>query len=90
MCVEAYMATPTGRGGGSVSWQRVPLSRLALPVNCDSAVILYSAVIYLLKFEASVRLCAPWSQKALTLYPATDCAAATDISGVSGRWQLSR
>ena len=35
--------------------------------------------IYLLKFEASVRLCAPWSQKALTLYPATDCAAATDI-----------
>ena len=46
--------------------------------------------IYLLKFEASVRLCAPWSQKALTLYPATDCAAATDISAVSGRWQLSR
>ena len=32
----------------------------------------------------SVCLCA------LTLYPATDCAAATDISGVSGRWQLSR
>ena len=27
---------------------------------------------------------------ALTLYPATDCAAATDISGVSGRCQLSR
>jgi len=26
----------------------------------------------------------------LTLYPATDCAAAADISGVSGRWQLSR
>jgi len=24
------------------------------------------------------------------LYPATDCAAATDISGVSGLWQLSR
>jgi len=23
-------------------------------------------------------------------YPATDCAAAADISGVSGRWQLSR
>jgi len=40
------MATPTSRGGGSVSWQRVPLSRLALPVNRDcSAVILYSAVI---------------------------------------------
>jgi len=39
--------------------------------------------IYLLKFEASVRLCAPWSQKALR-------AAATNISGVSGRWQLSR
>jgi len=32
----------------------------------------------------SVCLCA------LTLYPATDCAAATDISGVSGRCQLSR
>ena len=49
-------------------------------------------IFYLLKFEASVRLCAPWSQKALTLYPypATDCAAVTDISGVSGRWQLSR
>jgi len=46
--------------------------------------------IYLLKFEASVRLCAPWYQKALTLYPATNCAGATDISGVSGRWQLSR
>jgi len=29
--------------------------------------------------------------RALTLYPVTaDCAAATDISGVSGRWQLSR
>jgi len=26
----------------------------------------------------------------LTLYAATDCIAATDISGVSGRWQLSR
>jgi len=51
---------------------------------------LTTLVIYLLNFEASVRLCAPWSQKALTLYPATDCAAATDISGVSGRWQLSR
>jgi len=43
VCV--YMATPTGRGGGSVSWQRVPFSRLALPVNRDSAVILYSVVI---------------------------------------------
>jgi len=32
----------------------------------------------------SVCLCA------LTLYPATNCAAATDISGVSGRSQLSR
>jgi len=40
-----YMATPTGRGGGSLSWQGVPLLRLALPVNRDSAVILYSAVI---------------------------------------------
>jgi len=38
----------------------------------------------------SVRLCAPGSQRALTLYPATDCAAATDISGVTGCWQLSR
>jgi len=43
-----YMATPTGRGGGSLFWQRVPLSRLALPVNRDvqyNAVILDSAVI---------------------------------------------
>jgi len=43
-----YMATPTGRGGGSLSWQRVPLSHLALPINRDVqyiAVIMYSAVI---------------------------------------------
>ena len=26
---------------------------------------------------------------ALTLYQATDCSAATDISGVTGCWQLS-
>jgi len=26
---------------------------------------------------------------ALTLYPSTDFAAATDISGVTSRWQLS-
>jgi len=39
------MATPTGRGGCSLSWQHVPLSRFALPGNRDSAVILYSAVI---------------------------------------------
>ena len=45
---------------------------------------------YILKCLASVRLCPLLSQRALTLYPATDCAAATDISGVSGRWQLSR
>ena len=45
---------------------------------------------YILKSEASVRLCPLRSQRALTLYPATDCAAATDISAVSGRWQLSR
>jgi len=25
-----------------------------------------------------------------SLYPATNCAAATNISDVSGRWQLSR
>jgi len=46
LCV--YMTTPTGRGGGSLFWQRMPLSRLALAVNRDvqcSAVILYSAVI---------------------------------------------
>jgi len=36
----------------------------------------------------SVRLCALRSP--LTLYPATDCAAATDISGVTGCWQLNR
>jgi len=27
---------------------------------------------------------------ALTLYPSTDCAAATDISSVTSCWQLSR
>ena len=38
-----------------------------------------------------VCLCAPrFSASINPLYPATDCAAATDISGVSGRWQLSR
>jgi len=40
-------------------------------------------VIYIIILP-SVCLCA------LTLYPATDCAAATDISGVTGCWQLSR
>jgi len=35
------------------------------------------------------RLSVPRSQRALTLYPATDCADATDVSGDSGRWQLS-
>jgi len=46
VCV--YMTMPTGRGGRSLLWQRMPLSRLALQVNRDvqySAVILYSAVI---------------------------------------------
>jgi len=44
----------------------------------------FSNTIYLYFKIESVCLCAH-----LTLYPATDCAAATDISGVSGRWQLS-
>ena len=35
------------------------------------------------------RLSVPRSQRALALYPVTDCAAVTDISSVSGRWQLS-
>ena len=50
------------------------------------------ACILYLESEASVcvRLSVPRSQRALTLYPATDYAAATDISGVNGRWQLSR
>jgi len=42
------MTMPTGRGGGSLFWQRMSLSRLALPVNRDvqyNAVILYSAAI---------------------------------------------
>ena len=46
VCV--YMTTPTGCSGGSLFWQRMPLLRLALPVNRDvqySAVILHSAVI---------------------------------------------
>ena len=33
-------------------------------------------------------VCATVSASINHLYPATDCAAATDISGVSGRWQL--
>jgi len=44
----------------------------------NSSTIVY-AVNHILIFP-SVCLCA------LTLYPATDCAAATDISGVNGRW----
>ena len=39
----------------------------------------------------SVWLCVTrFSASINPLYPATDCAAATGISGVSGRWQLSR
>jgi len=38
-------------------------------------------IIYIIILP-SVRLCA--LQSPLTLYPATDCAAATDISGVTG------
>jgi len=34
-------------------------------------------------------LSVPRSQRALTLYPATDWAAATNIAGVSSCWQLS-
>jgi len=49
VCVAMWpRPPPTIRGGGSLSWQRVPLSRLALPVNSDvqyGAVIIYSAVI---------------------------------------------
>jgi len=48
------------------------------------AMLGYSHAILYFKI-GSVCLCAH-----LTLYPATDSAAATDISGVSGRWQLSR
>ena len=54
VCV--YMTTPSGRGGDSISWQRVPLSRLALPVNRDvqySAVILYNAVISIIMHYTS-------------------------------------
>ena len=35
-------------------------------------------------------VCVTVSASINPLYPATDCAAATDISGVSGHWQLSR
>jgi len=46
-------------------------------------------VVYLY-YKNRKHLSVPQSQWALTLYPATDCTAATDISSVSGRWQLSR
>ena len=49
VCVAMWpRPPPTIRGGGSLSWQRVPLSHLALPINRDVqyiAVIMYSAVI---------------------------------------------
>ena len=67
----------------------VPNPTISVPTAIHSALRVNGSTIYLLKFEASVRLCASWSQKTLTLYPATDCAAVTDIFGVSGRWQLS-
>ena len=35
-------------------------------------------------------VCATVSASINPLYPATDCAAATDVSDVSGSWQLSR
>jgi len=45
---------------------------------------------YLSIYNNRKRLSVSRSQRALSLYPATDCAPATDISRVSGRWQLSR
>jgi len=47
--------------------------------------LIFWAIVYLYFKIRSVSL-----GSHLTLYPSTDCAAATDISGVSGRWQLSR
>jgi len=35
-------------------------------------------------------VCAMVSASINPLYPPTDCAAATNVSGVSVRWQLSR
>jgi len=56
----------------------------SISVPCCSA--LHACIMNILYFKiGSVCLCAH-----LTLYPATDCAAATDISSVSSRWQLSR
>jgi len=50
----------------------------------------HKALWYLYFKIGSVCLSVPWFSASINpLYPATDCAAATDISDVSGRWQLS-
>ena len=66
-----------GCGGGG--WQCMMLATVKYDMPDKVSRIIILDIIL-----PSVCLCA------LTLYPATDCAAATDISGVSGRWQLNR
>ena len=62
-----------------------PLPHKWLTFHTRYSYIFQTKICYLSIFYNWKRLCAH-----LTLYPATDCAAVTGISGVSGRWQLSR
>jgi len=60
--------------------------------DVDNEVVIGEAMLNLYFKIGSVcpSVCATVSASINPLYPATDCAAATDVSGVSGRWQLSR
>ena len=56
-----------------------PFSRTTRVISSNLYFQIGSVCLCVLRFSASIN----------PLYPATDCAAATDISGVSARWQLA-
>ena len=67
----------------AVSTMTTPLTiicDISIVICCNSNKLTYLLICSVLtsESEASVPLSVPRSQRALTLYPATDCAAATD------------
>jgi len=81
-CVMRWDVEAADRDTPSVTaWHQ----RVTQPANASRIYRLWKSV-----YKNPKRLSVPRSQRALTLYPVTDSAAATDISGVGGRWQLSR
>jgi len=62
-------------------WYKYIINFLNFLQSIASSCIVVGSILYII--FPRVCLCA------LTLYPATDCAAATDISGATGCWQLS-